>query len=276
MGMAFADPSHGSDSAIIRDLKGNFHLIVENWDPIKASLRSWDSPLASHAVSKNGIDGFEIKEPAVDYRTKPTGEIKTYNHPHWAKDDPANYKTNKAEYEVHEPEQDAYGDWAAISIGGQYYLFGDYDPAGKHGKGNMKVAWFTSSDIDSEQFTFCGSIGSGHPDPDIIFAEGKFYLVTQTKEDFVSSGPWVDGVQVRVGVDKSNDGKVDQWTEWQEVKESYSGIEGFAKQVAKTPAQLDLAGLPAGFGFQFEVKLTDVTANDSLPILDKISLSFGE
>ncbi len=273
MGMAFKDPSHGSDSAIIRSLDGKFHLIIENWDPIKASARAWDSPLASHAVSENGIDGFKLVDPAVDYRTKPTGKMQTYKHPHWAKEDPDNYKTNVAEYEVHQPEQNAYGDWAAISIGGQYYLFGDYDPAGKHGKQNMSVAWFTSSDIN-KPFKFQGNIGKGHPDPDICFAEGKFYLATQQQNDFTSPGPWVEKVEARVGVDTNNDGKVDKWTDWQAVKESYDYTPGFAKQVKKTSAAMDLSSLPEGFGFQFELKITDSTANESKPILDKVSISF--
>ncbi|MFD2277315.1 hypothetical protein ACFSQZ_12610 [Rubritalea spongiae] len=272
MGMAFKDPSHGSDSAIIRDLDGKFHLILENWDPIKASARAWDSPLASHAVSEDGISDFKLLDPAVDYRTKPTGKMGTYNHPHWAKEDPANYSTSKAEYEIHEPEQNAYGDWAAIAIGGQYYLFGDYDPAGAHGAKNMQIAWFTSSSIN-EPFKFCGSIGKGHPDPDIMFAQGQFYLISQTN-DFVSPGPWVDGVEVRVGVDTDNDTSIDQWTDWTKVKESYDYVEGFAKQVSKTPAQLDLSGLPEGFAFQVELRLEDTTENESVPIIDKIEVAF--
>lgn len=55
MGIAFKDPSDGSDAAIIRDLEGDFHLILENWSPLNASKRAWDSPLASHAISKDGI-----------------------------------------------------------------------------------------------------------------------------------------------------------------------------------------------------------------------------
>jgi hypothetical protein len=39
--------------------------------------------------------------------------------------------------EEHEPEQDAFGDWAAIAIGGQYYLVADYDPAGSHDRSGM-------------------------------------------------------------------------------------------------------------------------------------------
>jgi len=274
MGMAFKDPSHGSDSAIIRDLEGKFHLILENWDPIKASVRSWDSPLASHAVSDNGIDNFKLLEPAVDYRTEPTGKKDTFKHPHWAKEDPANYKSGVAEYEIYKPEQEAYGDWAAIAIGGQYYLFGDYDPVGAHGAAHMKTCWFTASDIN-KPFKFCGKIGTGHPDPDIIFAEGKFHLISQT-DDFTSTGPWVDGVEVRVGVDTDNDKTIDKWTEWTTVKESYSEVKGFAKQVATAPAKADLSSLPDGHGFQFEVRLTDKTKNDVKPVLDQISLEFAE
>jgi hypothetical protein len=291
MGLAFKDPSHGSDSALIRDLSGNFHIIYEDWSPIDASTHAWDSPLAGHAVSKDGIKNFTILEPAVDERTNPTGKFAEYVHPHWNRDDPKNYPGKPApvdvpehrvkagdvrafaEYEVHEPEQNAYGDWASIAIGGQYYLFGDFDPAGKHGKQNMKVAWFTSTSIN-EPFTFSGSIGEGHPDPDIMFAEGKFYLVTQMATDYVSPGPWVDGVDVRVGVDIDNDGELDSWTKWEKVKESYDYIPGFSKQVAKIPAQLNLSNLPPGYGFQFEVRLTDTTENNAKPILDKIALRF--
>ncbi|MDB4144184.1 hypothetical protein N9733_12090 [Akkermansiaceae bacterium] len=211
--------------------------------------------------------------PPVDERTKPTGKIGTYKHPHWVKEDPANYKTSVAEYEIHSPEQEAYGDWSAISIGGRYYLFGDYDPAGAHGKKAMSVCWFTSESID-KKFEFCSHIGKGHPDPDIVFAEGQFYLATQMKTDYVSSGPWVETAEVRVGVDTDNDGKSDKWSDWQQVKESYDYIEGFAKQVKKTPASLDLSALPEGYGFQFEIKLTDSTENESKPVLEGVELSF--
>ena len=274
IGMAYKDSSHGSDSGIIRDLEGNFHLIVENWDPIKASDRAWDSPLANHAMSQDGKD-FKFVGHAVDHRTEPTGKMATYKHPHWKVEDPENYPTNVAEYEIHEPAQEAYGDWAAIAIGGQYYLFGDHDPPGAHGKSSMDVGWFTSSDIN-EPFTWCGSIGKGHPDPDVIFAEGQFYLATQQKRDFVSPGPWVESVEVRVGVDSTKDGKINEWTDWQQVKETYSSIKGFAKQVAKTPASLDLSTLPEGYGFQYEIKITDTTENPSKPVLDKVTLTLSE
>jgi hypothetical protein len=155
-------------------------------------------------------------------------------------------------------------------VGGQYYLFGDYDS--EHGK-PMQAAWFTSSDI-GKQFTFCGSIGKGHPDPDICFAEGQFYLATQQKTDYTSPGPWVETAEVRVGVDIDNDGKINKWTDWQVVKESYDHTPGFSKQIKTIPASLDLSDLPEGFGFQFEIKLTDSTENDSKPILDKVLIEF--
>jgi len=269
MGIAFKDPSDGSDCTFIRDLNGDFHVIYEDWSPIKASKHSWDSPLAGHAVSVDGRSNFAIRPPAVDMRTKPTGEVAQYKHPHWKKH--PDWDSNIAEYNVHEPEQDAFGDWAAISVGGQYYLFSDYHPA-QNGK-DIRVAWFTSSSLD-KPFTLCGEIGTGHPDPDITFAEGRFYLVTQTKHDYVSPGPWVEKVDVRVGVDTNKDGTIDTWTEFQEVKESYDYVKGFSKQVERIPASLDLRKLPPGFGFCFEFRTTDMTTNMSKPILDSIDISF--
>lgn len=270
-GMAYDDPTHGSDCAIIRDLDGRFHLILEDWSPINAQKHAWDSPLAVHAVSPDGVQDFKALSPPVDERTKPTGKIGTYKHPHWLKENPERFKTNIAKYQIHEPEQDAYGDWAAISIGGQYYLFCDYDPADSK---SMSVGWFTSKSID-EPFTWCGNIGKGHPDPDIMFAEGKFYLATQQAMDFVSDGPWVDGVQIRVGVDVDQDQSIDQWTEWTAIKENYDHVPGFAKQVSRTPAELDLSGLPDGFGFQFEIKLEDTTENESKPVLESVKLTLN-
>lgn len=287
MGLAFKDPSHGSDVAFIRDLDGNFHVIYEDWSPINASKHSWDSPLAGHAVSPDGKGDFKILPPAVDERTKPTGKFAEYLHPHWHKEDPANYpgktvtanarghgvqagKTAAfAQYEIHEPEQDAFGDWAAIAVGGQYYLVGDYHPA--HEK--IRIGLFTSPSLD-QQFEFIGELGSGHPDPDIGFAEGKFYLINQTAKDYVSPGPWVEKVEARIGVDTTNDGKVDTWSDWQELKEQYDYIEGFSKQVARIPASMDLSTLPEGYGFCFELRIQDVTTNASKPMLDCLEISF--
>ena len=266
MGIAFEDPTNGSDCAFIRDAEGKFHVIYEDWSHIDASKRSWDSPVAGHAVSADGIKDFEILKPVVDVRTKPTGKTATYRHPHWKKENPEKFKTNVGEYEVHEPEQEAFGDWASIAIGEQYYLFGDYDPVGGH---QMSVGFFTSEGIEGP-FEWCGNVGKGHPDPDICFAEGKFYLATQQDSDFVSPGPWVETVEVRVGVDTDNDSQIDQWTDWQDVQERYDYTPGFAKQIAKKPALLDLSSLPEGYGFQFEIKLTDTTENDSSPVLEEL------
>jgi len=275
MGLVFKDPSHGSDCAVIRDLDGKFHMISEDWSPINASKHAWDSPLASHAISANGLGNFTLQAPPVDQRTKPTGKMATFRHPHWTKEDPENYPSNEAEYEIHEPEQNAYGDWAAIAIGGQYYLFADFEPAGAASQKDMQIARFTSSDIN-KPFTFCGSLGQGHPDPDICFAEGRFYLINQTSKDYISTGPWVEKVEARVGVDTDKDGQINEWTPWQEVHEKYDYIPGFSKQIAKVPAALDLSKLPAGYGFQIELKTTNITENAAKPILDKLALSFAE
>lgn len=276
MGLAFEDPSDGSDCTFIRDLDGKFHVIYEDWSPINARKHSWDSPLAGHAISPDGKGDFKLLPPAVDVRTNPTGKFSHFTHPHWHAGNPEKYPAEEngkaiSKYEIHDPEQNAFGDWASISIGGQYYLFGDYHPANK----SIRTGWFTSSSID-KQFTYCGEIGEGHPDPDIAFAEGKFYLATQTKMDYISTGPWVETVEVRVGVDTDKDGKIDQWTDWSVVEESYDYIKGFSKQISREPALLDLSKLPKGYGFQFEVKMTDTTKNASKPILDKVELTFAK
>ena len=287
MGLAFKDPSDGSDCAFIRDMDGKFHVIYEDWSPIHAGKHSWDSPLAGHAVSDDGKGDFKILPPAVDERTKPTGRFAEYPHPHWHKEDPENFpgKIAKADnprhrikagdtrayakYELHEPEQNAFGDWAAIAIGGQYYLVSDYHPA--HGK--ICIGLFTSPDLD-QKFEFIGELGTGHPDPDIGFAEGQFYLINQTKNDFVSPGPWVEKVEARIGVDTNNDGNADTWSNWQEVKEQYDYIEGFSKQISRIPASMDLAALPEGYGFCFELRIEDATVNQSKPMLDSVEIRF--
>ncbi|MEM8709650.1 MAG: hypothetical protein AAGG01_01760 [Planctomycetota bacterium] len=270
LGLAFADPSHGSDAGFIRDLKGRFHVIFEDWSPISANKRSWDSPLAGHAVSDTPAGGYRILAPAVDQRTNPTGEFGTYKHPHWVKEDPERFQTNVAEYEIHEPEQEAFGDWAIISIGGQYYLFGDHDPAAEE---PMAVGWFTAPSLDGP-FEWCGRVGKGHPDPDIGFAEGRFYLFTQQSTDYVSDGPWVDGVDVRVGVDIDGDGGVDVWSPWETVKETYDHTPGFSKQIARTPAALDLSALPRSHGAAFELRLESPPERGVRPVIDAVELSF--
>lgn len=49
--------------------------------------------------------------------------------------------------------------------------------------------------------------------------------------------------------------------------------ERFSKQVARTPAQLDLMDFPAGHAFQIELKLIDITENKSKPTIESLSLS---
>jgi len=271
-GLAFDDESNGSDCGFIRDLQGNFHVIHEDWSPAEPKRHGYDSPLAGHAISKTGLGDFKVLDPAIDERSTPTGIFKTYEHPHWA-NSPASmvnpkWNTYIPKYEVHSPKQDAFGDWAGISIGGQYYLFGDYHHAEG---GDMNTAWFTSESIN-KQFVYCDQIGKGHPDPEICFAEGRFYLATQQETDFVSDGPWVEKVTIRVGVDTNNDGKVEQWTQWSEIKEKYDYIKGFSKQISREPAGVDVSELPKGYAFFVEFKLLDTTDNKSKPIIDQLEI----
>ena len=286
MGLAFKDPSDGSDCTFFRDKDGKFHVIYENWSPIDANMRSWDSPLAGHAISDTGFSNFKILPPAIGNRTKPKEQFAEYSHPHWHKEDPKNYpgrlitetkgKDKKgdvkafARYQIHEPRQEAYGDWASIKVGDQYYLFGDFDPADSH---TMSTVWFTSDSLD-KPFSKCDHIGEGHPDPAVGFADGKFYLITQPQVDFTSPGPWVESVVARLGVDSIGDGKIDTWTNWTDVTEKYSYTPSFVKHVTKTPAKIDLSNLPKAHAFQFEFKVTDTTENKSKPIIDKIIITY--
>jgi len=264
-GEVLADPTHGSDAGAIRTEDGSFHLIYEDWSPINAKQHSWDSPLAGHADSENGIDGFEPAEhPApIDERTEPTGKTGAFRHGFTSKE--------PLEYEIHEPEQDAYGDYSLIGVGDRFYLFCDYDP---HGDA-MRVGYW-SSEAMGKPFQWGGDIGMGfHPDPTIGFAEGRFYLIVQRAQtDFVSPGPWVETVEARVGVDEDGDGGMDEWTDWAEVRETYAKKPGFARLVDTTPAALDLAGLPEGRGFRFEFRVEDATENESKPVLDRVEMAF--
>ncbi len=84
----------------------------------------------------------------------------------------------------------------------------------------------------------------------------------------------MEDVEARAGVDTDKDSRADKWRDWQLVKESYDYTPGFAKQVAKTPAKLDLTSLPEGHGFQFEIRITDTTENASKPIIDRVQVLF--
>ena len=93
-GMAYDDPSHGSDCAIIRDIDGKFHLIVEDWSPIKRSdtrlgIHRWlHTPLAptESATSKPS------HHPLTNAQSQPARPA-TYKHPHWVKEHPDRFKT---------------------------------------------------------------------------------------------------------------------------------------------------------------------------------------
>jgi len=263
-GMILSDPSHGSDAGVLRDEDGTFHLIYEDWSPINARENAWDSPLAGHADSLDGMTGFEPHEypPPIDERTRPTGEYATYVH-----------ATTREEYryEIHEGPQNAFGDYTLFKVGPQYYLFCDYDPH----DGPIHLAYWTSASIET-RFEWGGEIGDEfHPDPTMGFAEGKFYLLVQPEDfDYVSPGPWVEGVEARFGVDEDGDGTVDAWTEWKNVSESYSRKPGFARVVEAAPARIDLSALPAGYGFRFDFRLEVAGPNRSKPIIDRVLVSF--
>ena len=113
--------------APIRDLV-RFAPQYEDWAQCMHSCLS--SPLfvdCADACSNNPVTRLLSSLLSNQLLFKPTGNIV-----------PKNFSSNVAKYEVLEPEQMAFGDWAAISIGGQYYLFGDFHPA----DGDMGVAWF--------------------------------------------------------------------------------------------------------------------------------------
>ena len=264
IGMVFNDPSHGSDASLFRDDADSlFHMIYEDWSPIEARTHSWDSPLAGHTSSPDCINGFtpHKHKPPVDERTTPTGEIGYYHHGAFDED---------LTYQIHSPDQNAYGDWTTIKVGSQYYLFSDFDHIDQH---HLKVARFTSNSL-YEEFEYVGLLGQGHPDPTTGFAEGQFYLITQKDVDLVSPGPWVEEVETRAGVDTNANGNIDVWSNWQVVKETYDHKPGFARVVDATAAQLDLSSLPNGFGFKFEYKVTDKTTNHSSPIMNNVEMSF--
>lgn len=270
VGKIFEDPTHGSDMAIFRDDDGLFHLIYEDWSPVDPSKHAWDSPLAGHADSPDGINGFEPHEyePPIDQRTTPTGRILPYK-PHPNQLEFGRDKTPYT-YEEHQGPQDAFGDYTLIKVGDHYYLFCDYDPHDENK--SMRVGRWRTDDITKE-FVWDGEVGEGfHPDPTVAFAAGKFYMLVQRSgSDFVSDGPWVDGVNVRAGVDVDNDGQVDQWTPFSRVKETYKGKEGFTRVVERTPATLDLSSLPAGYQVTLEFKLAK--QNGVSPIINGVKLS---
>ena len=271
IGKVFANPSHGSDMAIFRNDDGTFHLIYEDWSPINPRKNSWDSPLAGHADSPDGINDFLPHEyqPPIDKRTNPTGKTMPYKpHPNQLVGgiDPTPYT-----YEVHKGAQDAFGDYTMIKVGNQYYIFCDYDSHDE--EKSMRVGRWRSDDIKKE-FVWDGEIGEGfHPDPTVGFAEGKFYLIVQrNKNDFISEGPWVNGVEIRAGVDTDNNGSIDNWTKFTKIKENYSQKSGFTRVIETIPATLNTSELGAGYAFKIEIRL--YSKGTIFPILDSFEATF--
>ncbi|UCG84889.1 MAG: hypothetical protein JSW71_13160 [Gemmatimonadota bacterium] len=271
IGKVFDDPTHGSDMAIFRDDDGTFHLIYEDWSPLDPSKHSWDSPLAGHADSPDGIRGFEPHEfPApIDRRSRATGRTAHYD-PHFNQLIPAR-DARPYVYEIHEGPQDAFGDYSMIKVGQQYYLFCDYD---SHDEGkSMRIGRWRSDDVQ-KPFEWDGEIGEGfHPDPTVGFAEDRFYLLVQRNDsDFTSDGPWVDGVEARVGVDTDKDGIIDQWTEFVRIQETYSQKPGFVRVIDASPATLNASNLPAGYGFKIEFRTHEHEGFQ--PVIDAVEVTF--
>ena len=263
-GVVYVDPTNGSDISVFRDdADDRFHIIYEDWSPILARVNSWDSPLAGHVSSPDGITGFRFGDHpnVIDHRTTPTGDFGSYEHP----------QQGTLIYEIHEPAQDAYGDWTTIKVGSQYYLFADYHPAGD----SIRLGRFTSSSLENEELQLIGELGNGHPDPTVAFAEGQFYLVTQQSTDYVSPGPWVNGVSARVGVDIDGNGTIDQRTAWQTIQETYDHKTGYARVVDVDDARLNLASLPSGFGFQFEFRVDNSVVANVSPLMDSVTMTFS-
>ncbi len=267
VGQVFDDPSHGSDAGAFRDRDGTIHLIYEDWSAINAKDHNWDSQLAGHTSSPDGINGFTYAEhPApIDLRGTATGDTSTYVHPH-------NGTYTYAEYTG---SKDAFGDYEIIRIGDTYYMFCDYDPEGLEPIG---LAYWMTDDIN-QPFEWAGVIRNNlRADPAIGMAEGEFVLFVQDHDEMTSAGPWVDGVQVQMGVDTDGDAKIDFWTDWRDIEETYARVDGFTRVFDRIPAELDLSGLPEGYGVAFRFKTADDAAVmdrlriDSTPVPEPASV----
>ena len=57
-------------------------------------------------------------------------------------------------------------------------------------------------------------------------------------------------------------------------RETYSAIPGLAKQIDRRPARVSFSDLPAGKGFQIEVKLVSPEGQETLPKLDQLIATF--
>ena len=85
----------------------------------------------------------------------------------------------------------------------------------------------------------------------------------------------MEGVKARVGVDINGDNRVDRWTDWQELKETYRQKDGYLRVVEKTPASIDLSNLPSGKQVMFEIQVDDEKTKGVTPLISKAELQFG-
>ena len=262
----------GSDNCVFRDPSdGQFHIIHENWSRQNAEQFSFDSNIASHAISPDGITGFvfdegvrpinvpgnlitEAEATDDDSFTQRNGNVQTIeidgdlfhvgNHP------------NRQHLFRLTDQLQAWGDWTMIKVGEIYYLFADDDQEDGIGLGY----WYGDS-LEAE-FTYGGRLRDGlHPDPGVGFGEGNFVMMLQSTDgdnvfgnDLLSHGPWVQGIEAQAGVDVDGDGQIDEWTDWQGVSESYSQIPGYSKAFDVQEAMLDTSSLPSGYGFSFRLR----------------------
>ncbi len=263
----------GSDNTVFRDpADGQFHMIHEDWSHHNAQRYRWDSNIAGHAVSPDGINGFVFgeaprpiflpgnyitQEEATDTNsfTQLNGNVETVELDgieYFVGYHPERFHLFRLTDQLH-----AWGDYSMIKVGETYYLFVDDDsPSEGIGLGY----WY--GDSLNEEFTYGGRIVDGvHPDPGAGFAEGNFLMMIQGNDndeifgnDLLSSGPWVEGIEAQAGVDVDGDGLIDEWTPWQPVSEEYSRIEGFTKAYGVEEAMLDMSSLPAGYGVSFRLR----------------------
>lgn len=111
-------------------------------------------------------------------------------------------------------------------------------------------------------------------------ADGNDGWRTDTTDEWQAAASQIEGLTMSDGLLALTDGHPDPdigfASDWRELTEQYESIEGFAKQVKRIPASMDLSTLPEGYGFCFELCIEDTTANTSAPTLDRAEIRFQE
>ena len=220
--------------------------------------------LASHMVSEDGIKDFKILKPAVDYRTA-DGKDGHLEHPHW------NDEEKVVTYEIHEPRQD---DLAT----GPPSPSGAILPSGRL-RSRQRRAWLKQHERCALLQRYQHPIpllrphrfrppGPGH------HVRGRQVLPDHPDRNRLRhrrspgrNGPGENGRR------PGRDGKVDHWSNGKKPGRRTHRSD-FAKQVDRTPAKVSFADLPAGKGFQIEVKLLSPEGHKSLPKLDQLIATF--